>query len=376
MYKSVMNRWIVLVLTAVGLAPAGQSQTATEILQKVAAAYRGGAPLDIEWKEGYDHQSPASQSNTQAPIRMAQAGAKTRLEQYGMLYVSDGVHNWQYSSAFHEYADNKGVMASLFSPYLGLPRGVQNARILREEPLTLQGSAVPCYVIEAEWPRNLPGGNQLVTRETFWIDKARYLVLKSSSSTLPTAPDVPGGNTQRVMQVTRVASGDGVPDSLFQFTPPTGARLVERINSTPQSALLGKPFPEFEWTDLQGNPFATKSLSGHVAVVRFASFYSDVDASFVELLHRALAPKGVIVWDVITGRTSGLQSEVRRLGYTMPMLVASPSTTAAALGFGNGVLMGTVVLDRSGKVVYHSDGMTGTSLQQDVVAALRDAGVW
>ncbi|MDR3701382.1 MAG: redoxin domain-containing protein [Candidatus Sulfopaludibacter sp.] len=370
-----MDRWNVLVLAAAAVARAGSAQTATEILQKVSGAYRGTA-LDIEWKEGYEHQSPASQNNTQAPIRMAQAGAKTRLEEYGMLYVSDGVHNWQYSSAFHEYADNKGMMANLFSRYLALPRGVQNARILREEPLTLQGSAVPCYVIEVERPRNLPGSNQLVTRETYWIDKARYLVLKSTSSTLPTAPDVPGGTSQRGIQVTRVASGDAVPDSLFQFTPPAGAKLVDRISSTPQSPLYGKPFPEFEWTDLQGNPYSTKSLSGHVAVIRFGSFYSDADTSFVELLHRALAPKGVIVWDVITGRTSGLQSEVQRLGYTMPMLAASPSTTAAALGFGNGVLTGVVVLDRSGKVVYHSNGMTGTTLQQDVVTALRDAGVW
>ena len=60
----------------------------------------------------------------------------------------------------------------------------------------------------------------------------------------------------------------------------------------------------------------------------------------------------------------------------MPMLVASPSTTAGSLGFGSGVLMGVLVLDRSGKVVYHSNGMSGTSLQQDVVTALRDAGVW
>jgi hypothetical protein len=84
----------------------------------------------------------------------------------------------------------------------------------------------------------------------------------------------------------------------------------------------------------------------------------------------------VIVWDVISGRTSGVEGEIQRLGYTMPMLVASPSTTAAALGFGNGVLIGVVVLDRSGKVVYHSNGTTGTSLRQDVVAASRAAGVW
>jgi hypothetical protein len=92
--------------------------------------------------------------------------------------------------------------------------------------------------------------------------------------------------------------------------------------------------------------------------------------------NRALQPKGVIVWNVITGRTSRVQAEVQRLGYSMPMLVASPATTAAALGFGNGVLLGVVVLDRSGRVAYHSNGMTGTSLQQDVVTALRDACVW
>lgn len=63
--------------------------------------------------------------------------------------------------------------------------------------------------------------------------------------------------------------------------------------------------------------------------------------------------------------TSGLQAEVQRLGCTMPLLVTSSSTTAATIGFGNGLLMGVVVLYRSGKVVCHSNGITGTSLQQD-----------
>ncbi len=366
-----MKGWALWILAAALWTPAGRAQTATEILQKVAAAYRGGAPLDIEWVEGFEHQSQALTSATQSHIRMVQSGTKARLEQGGMLYVSDGVHDWQYSSAFHEYAQTKDGMNNRFVQYLRIADQAQKVRLLREESLTLQGAGVPCYVIDLERTNRLP-----TPEETYWIDKSRYLVLKSSSSTLPAAADVPGGTTRRVMQVSRVTTGAAIPDSLFEFTPPAGAKLVDRINSTPQSPLLGKPFPEFEWTDLQGNPFSTKSLSGHVAVIQIGRFYSGADTSFVELLHRALAPKDVIVWEVIKGRTSGLQGEVQRLGYTMPLLVASSSTTAAALGFGNGLLMGVLVLDRSGKVVYHSNGMTGTSLQQDVVAALRDAGVW
>ncbi len=161
------------------------------------------------------------------------------------------------------------------------------------------------------------------------------------------------------MQVSRVATGAAIQDPLFEFTPPAGAKLVDRINSVPHSPLLGKPFPEFEWTDLQGNPFSTKSLSGHVAVIRFGDSTASADTSFMELLHRALAPKGVIVWNVITGRTSGLQGEVQRLGYTMPLLAASSSTTAAALGFGNGFLMGVHgarPLRQSGVPLQRNDG--------------------
>ncbi len=102
-----MKGWALWLLAAVVLTPAGRAQTATEILQKVAAAYRGGAPLDIEWVEGFEHQSQALTSATQSHIRMVQSGTKARLEQGGMLYVSDGVHDWQYSSAFNEYAQTK-----------------------------------------------------------------------------------------------------------------------------------------------------------------------------------------------------------------------------------------------------------------------------
>jgi outer membrane lipoprotein-sorting protein len=195
-----MNRWTVLIVAAAAVVRAGSAQTAADILQKVAAAYRGGAPLDIESVEGYDHQSPAVKSTTQTPTRMVQSGSKARLEQGGMLFISDGVRNWQYSSGFNEYAQTREGMSNRFTPFMRITDQIQSARILCEESLTLQGASVPCY-----------------------------------ASTFPTAPDVPGGTTQRVMQVTRVATGEGVPDSLFQFTPPAGAKLVDRINSTPQS---------------------------------------------------------------------------------------------------------------------------------------------
>ena len=213
-----MKGWALWILAAAVLTPAGRAQTATEILQKVAAAYRGGAPLDIEWVEGFEHQSQALTSATQSHIRMVQSGTKARLEQGGMLYVSDGVHDWQYSSAFHEYAQTKDGMNNRFVQYLRIADQAQKVRLLREESLTLQGAAVPCYVIELERTNRQP-----TPEETYWIDKSRYLVLKSTSSKTSRGADVPGGTTQHVMQVSRVATGAAIPDSLFEFTPPAGA---------------------------------------------------------------------------------------------------------------------------------------------------------
>jgi outer membrane lipoprotein-sorting protein len=345
------------------------AQDATEILKKVEAAYSAKTPLDIEWQAGYEHRSGVLESTTRQTTRMAQSAGKTRLEEFGNLSISDGVHNWQYNAGFNEYAQNATGFVSKFAPYTWITRGMQSARMAREETLIIQGDAAPCYVIELE----RPGGRA----ETYWIDKTRYLVLKSAiPSPMAPTPGQPGSTTVRVTQVTRASAGTPLPDSLFEFRPPPGAKLVDAISSVPRSPLFGKPLPDFEWQDEQGTTYSTRSLAGRVAILRFAPVYNDTDASFVELLYRALAPKGVTVWNIVTGRTMGLQDEVQRLGYTMPMLLATPATTTQTLGFSSGILMGILALDKTGNVIYHSNGLTGTSVQADLVRALRDAAVW
>ena len=89
------------------------------------------------------------------------------------------------------------------------------ARLLREEQLTIAGKQVDCYVIE------LPGAAPPNSTTTLWIDKGRYIVLQEDY--------LEGGQGRvTVHLLTKVARvNEPLPDGLFVFSPPAGAREVK-----------------------------------------------------------------------------------------------------------------------------------------------------
>jgi outer membrane lipoprotein-sorting protein len=86
--------------------------------------------------------------------------------------------------------------------------GFRDAKILREDAIVFGGSKVDCYVVSVA---EKPGGYAY----TWWVDKQTFRILREDNA---------GSSTV----FTTIKLGESLPDDLFKFVPPPGARKVER----------------------------------------------------------------------------------------------------------------------------------------------------
>ncbi len=224
-------------LAAILPAPRAAAQDATEILNRTAETYRNIRTWDIQQTVVVETPG-APASRTERRERYAAAKGKHRWEQDARMSVADGKYEWTYSSLTNRYS-RRGQEPLGGGP---LPMGywipdaekVKRARLVREESVTVDGLAVPSYVVEIEhdFADRVARGDPLEPPETLWIDKNRYLVLQRERRTPPPFA------TQRIWTTTlsKISINEPVPDAVFEFVPPTGAKLEEPPSPAPETA--------------------------------------------------------------------------------------------------------------------------------------------
>jgi outer membrane lipoprotein-sorting protein len=217
------------VLSLVAFPALGQTRpTAAEILQKATEAYSRATAWELD---GTITTTIAGRGDGPIHMQMHSAGkgtTKRRLETgvsgvSATVIIVDGETVWAYSPKHNQYTQKKlseepaGFVDYLkqaqLLPFQTTPDKQKNAQVLREEPVSIGGKKMDCYVVQ--FRRSSQGPT-----ETWWIDKNRFVVLREEVS--GPAPSV---------GVWTVVNFDGsVPDELFVFTPPPGARPVDRID--------------------------------------------------------------------------------------------------------------------------------------------------
>lgn len=161
----------------------------------------------------------------------------------GISIISDGESTYFWMAPLNQYmkkpaASSPEALADLFMPGAGSlsnqAQDAMTARIVREEPLMLQGQSVDCYVVEAALDNMttvVPAPAAINnSRQTMWIDKDRKLVLKQISDVEvhTNATDAP----MKIHQELTVTSLDLSPvfsPEEFTFTPPIGSRQVDNL---------------------------------------------------------------------------------------------------------------------------------------------------
>ena len=227
-----MQSAICLVVSSLFLQMAvAQSPNAAKVLQRVTETYLGATAWNFV---GIVTATVDGAAVSRVVVSAGKGGGKLRSElsvpgslDGSVIIVVDGANVWAYSPKHNQYIkkaiseEPAGFLQYFKAPlftYLTDADEMKTARLLREETIEVDGVATTCFVIEVHRSRPLA-----IT--TWWIDKNRFLVLRDDQAGgLDSA--VRGSRTVWITATVNEPS----PDGLFTFTPPLGARQVERID--------------------------------------------------------------------------------------------------------------------------------------------------
>jgi len=228
-----------------------------EILKKVSETYQVS---QYELAAEQTLKLPGNQTPAHAHVHVAFKGPnRYRLE--GLMpdlanddpnlvegaIVHDGSTLWIYFPESNQYgsipadelaADNEGSAHTpeatdrvLMQKYRAAADFIDGAKLVRQEEIEFAGEKVGCYVVSV--PQKWPGPY------TWWIDKRNAHVLREATS---------DGATDYTM----IKLGDPLPDSLFQFRPPPGAKKIgakvpypnfSKSNSSPATVSVRRAVP-------------------------------------------------------------------------------------------------------------------------------------
>jgi outer membrane lipoprotein-sorting protein len=160
-------------------------------------------------------------------------------DRYGSVtMVSNGSTVWNFSAGLKQYtkgstslpmADTEPpeVTPDIFvfqaetfyiTRYARLATAVDHATLIRQEAMQTAAGRVDCYVIQLKAP--LPGFRD---DYTWWVDQKRFVVLRDDTQ----PASARWRPSSSVFSVTSI--NEPLPEGIFQFMPPAGARLVEKF---------------------------------------------------------------------------------------------------------------------------------------------------
>jgi outer membrane lipoprotein-sorting protein len=151
--------------------------------------------------------------------------------------ISDGRNTWKCVARFQQYT-RQPVSQGVF-PMSDGPGGIlagenvldrlQTAKLLRREKLSVDGQEVDCDVIEAEYSSKPGDPSGREGPKTFWVDRDRSVILKTSFLAKIVSPAGGAQEMTESITVTSIRLNQPVPESLFAFAPPEGAREVDEL---------------------------------------------------------------------------------------------------------------------------------------------------
>jgi outer membrane lipoprotein-sorting protein len=201
----------------------------TEILQKVSRSYKAASSYELVadvaqpnasgQKGETGHILFAFRSPNRYRLELSEMGGARSTR---MVVVHDGSFLWIYSPETNEYdaapagrgtngaAGDQGLAPAedpfLMWRYRGAADFAEGAKFLREETIEIDGAKVDCYVLTVSPERN---GSRLTY--TWWVEKKHSHVVRDDDA-------------ESSSVYTTIKLEEPLPDDLFRFEPPPGAR--------------------------------------------------------------------------------------------------------------------------------------------------------
>jgi thiol-disulfide isomerase/thioredoxin len=297
--------------------------------------------------------------------------------------VCDGEHTWIYFPALKQYVKKdaiRGPQALLDSFGMGNmtdPSKFQKeAKTIREEALEVDGKKVDCWVIELridhlEMPT--PGGTQLTDGViTLWIEKTtdfnRQMTMSGKMQGGPMPQPV---EMKQRMLIRSLKFDEPLPDSLFQFTPPEGAKEVAEFSygGGKKSSLAGKPAPAFQVKSLDGAAYDLSALKGKVVLLDFWATWCGPcrkEIPGIERLHREFKDQGLVVIGMNVGEErETVEGFLKMAAVSYPVVLTADTNVVAA--YEVNAFPTYVVIGRDGIVTAYQVGGAGEQALRDLL---------
>src|SRR5580698_9504013 len=203
-----------------------------------------------------------------------------------MLTVSDGESTWLYNSSSNQYVRKsavlgpEGLMEAMgvgdFAPKMADMHLTQ--KTTGAESVTIDGQKHDCWVVRSDFgamqlPAAARGAKMEDCTMTTWIDKKLSIDLQTETNMKISMP----GGVSTLMHAKTVKKNleidAPIADSIFAFTPPAGAKEVEKLSIfgatlTPPD-LVGKIAPDFTLQTVDGKPQTLSALKGKPVLLDF-----------------------------------------------------------------------------------------------------------
>jgi outer membrane lipoprotein-sorting protein/peroxiredoxin len=336
------------------------------------------------------------ESRLQLPVKLAVSNpGKLRIESNGpvgnTLIVSDGENTWMYLGPLNQYTKTpaasspEALMKSLnpgISDMIGKMQSKDpylEVKLAGEEIIESGGVRHECFVIEAKLDKiDMPGDMKLVNGVMkAWVDKKTKLTWKQNATAV-----MQGGALRRPAEMNQtinlvsVKLNEPVPDSLFKFTPPEGAKEVKEFQGPVKANadLSGKEAADFKLSSLDGKEFSLPALRGKVVLLDFWATWCGPcrkDMPALQKIYAEFRDRGLVMLGMNVGEDKETVSK---------FLAANPLTYPIALAGQMEMLESysvtafptVVLIDREGKIaLYH----VGSGSETEVREALQKLGL-
>jgi thiol-disulfide isomerase/thioredoxin len=333
-------------------------------------------------------QSNLDMPSTVSVRRPDRMRVESKSQAGGVTIVSDGEHTWILLTPLNEFIKRDAAAApeEAVGKSGGTPKNlpdvskfVKSVQLHGEEILKVGADRIPCWVIQTIYDViDLPGEGLSIhdAVQSTWISKAHHVNLQTTFHAKLNLPKVaePVDMTQST-RTTSLRFNVDLPDALFTFTPPEGAKETEdwTLPGIDKPDVIGKRAPDLKAKSVHGDDVDLHGLRGKVVMLDFWTTWCvpcKRELPVLEKLHTEFHDSGLeLVGINVDDEQGAVRDFVKSVGLPYPVVPLDSAhdlvTTLAVNAFPT-----VVLIDREGKIVSYEVGARGEAALRADLAKL------